>query len=59
MDKESNLPIQLQTAMQNALQTTYTILNLNQYGINPEIFAYQVPEGYQILETIRAVGSYH
>ncbi|MGI6421335.1 MAG: hypothetical protein ACOX0N_03905 [Syntrophomonadaceae bacterium] len=51
VDKESNLPIQLQTAMQNALQTTYTYIKFEpNTGINPEIFAYQVPEGYQILE---------
>jgi transcriptional regulator with PAS, ATPase and Fis domain len=34
-----------------ALQTTYTYIKFEpNTGINPEIFAYQVPEGYQILE---------
>lgn len=51
VDTESNLPIQLQTAMQNALQTTYTFVSFEpNTEINPQIFAYQVPEGYKLLE---------
>ena len=51
VDTETNLPIQLQTAMQNALQTTYTFVSFEpNTEINPQIFAYQVPRGYQVVE---------
>lgn len=51
VDTETNLSIQLQTAMQNALQTTYTFVSFKpNTEINPQIFAYQVPEGYQVVE---------
>jgi outer membrane lipoprotein-sorting protein len=51
VDTETNLPVQLQTAMQNALQTTYTFVALElNTEIDPQIFAYQVPDGYQIVE---------
>ena len=51
VDTETNLPIQLQTAMQNALQTTYTFVSFEpNTEINPQRFAYQVPEGYQVVE---------
>jgi len=51
VDKETNLPIQLQTAMQKALQTTYTFVSFEpNIGISPEIFAYRVPEGYRVVE---------
>ncbi len=51
VDKESNLPIQLQTAMQNALQTTYTFVNFEpNIEIDPQLFAYRVPEGYRVVE---------
>ena len=51
VDKESNLPLQLQSAMQNALQTTYTFISFeSNIGIDPGIFTYRPPEGYQILD---------
>jgi outer membrane lipoprotein-sorting protein len=51
VDTETNLPIQLQTAMQNALQTTYTFVSFKpNTEINPQVFAYQVPEGYQVVD---------
>jgi outer membrane lipoprotein-sorting protein len=51
VDTETNLPIQLETAMQKALQTTYTFVSFEpNTKIHPEIFAYQVPEGYTVVE---------
>ena len=51
IDEETNLPIQLQTAMQNALQTTFTFISFEpNTRIDPEIFAYQPPQGYQVVE---------
>lgn len=51
VDRETNLPIQLQTAMQKALQTTYTFISFEpNIEIPYEIFAYQVPEGYTEVE---------
>lgn len=51
VDTETNLPIQLETAMQNALQTTYTFVTFEpNTEIDPRIFAYQVPEGYRVVE---------
>ncbi|OPX90808.1 sigma-E factor regulatory protein RseB domain-containing protein [Pelotomaculum sp. PtaB.Bin117] len=51
IDAETNLPVQLQTAMQNALQTTYTYVSFEpNTQIDPGIFAYQPPEGYQVVE---------
>ncbi|MDD2234125.1 MAG: sigma-E factor regulatory protein RseB domain-containing protein [Desulfitobacteriaceae bacterium] len=51
IDKETNLPVQLQTAMQNALQTTYTFSSFEpNTQLEPQIFAYQVPEGYKVVE---------
>ncbi len=51
VDSETNLPVQLQTAMQNALQTTYTFVSFEpNVEIQSQIFSYQVPEGYQIVE---------
>jgi len=51
VDTETNLPIQLQTAMQNALQTTYTFVSFEpNIKISSQIFAYQVPQGYKVLE---------
>lgn len=50
VDKETNLPIQLQTPMENALQTTYTFVSFEpNVKIEAEIFAYQPPEGYQVV----------
>ena len=51
VDAETNLPVQLQTAMQKALQTTYTFVKFEpNIEMNPRIFAYQVPEGYRVVE---------
>jgi len=51
VDKETNLPIQLQTAMQKALQTTYTFVSFKpNIEIPSEIFTYRVPEGYRVME---------
>jgi len=51
IDTETNLPVQLQTAMQNALQTTFTFVSFEpNTRIDPGIFAYQPPEGYQVME---------
>lgn len=51
IDSETNLPIQLQSAMQNALQTTYTFVSFEpNTQIDPKIFAYQPPEGYKVVE---------
>ncbi|WP_051688051.1 LolA family protein [Desulfofalx alkaliphila] len=51
VDIETNLPIQLQTAMQNALQTTYTFVSFKpNTEIDPQIFTYQVPQGYRVVE---------
>jgi outer membrane lipoprotein-sorting protein len=51
VDKETNLPIQLQTAMQNGLQTTYTYVQFEpNTDIDPGIFTYQVPSGYNLIE---------
>lgn len=50
VDKETNLPIQLQTPMENALQTTYTFVSFEpNVKIEASIFAYRPPEGYQIV----------
>jgi len=51
VDTETNLPIQLQTAMQNALQTTITVVSFEpNIQLDPKVFAYQLPEGYQVVE---------
>jgi len=51
VDTETNLPIQLETAMQKALQTTYTFVDFEpNVRLSPEIFAYSVPEGYMVVE---------
>ncbi len=51
IDAETNLPVQLQSAMQNALQTTYTFINFEPNAeIDPAIFTYQAPEGYKVVE---------
>lgn len=51
IDTETNLPIQLQTAMQNALQTTYTFTSFEpNTQLDPQVFAYQAPEGYNVVE---------
>jgi len=51
VDTETNLPIQLQTAMQKALQTTYTFVSFEPNIKMPEdIFDYRVPQGYRVVE---------
>jgi len=51
VDTDTNLPIQLQTAMQKSLQTTYTFVSFEpNTEISQDIFAYQVPEGYKVVE---------
>ncbi|MEN6327523.1 MAG: hypothetical protein ABFD18_15125, partial [Syntrophomonas sp.] len=51
VDKKTDLPIQLQTAMQNALQTTYTFVSFEpNTKIDAKIFAYQLPAGYKVIE---------
>ncbi|MEA4926894.1 MAG: sigma-E factor regulatory protein RseB domain-containing protein [Syntrophomonadaceae bacterium] len=51
VDTQTNLPVQLQMAMQNALQTTYTFTSLEtNIEIDPNLFAYEPPAGYQIAD---------
>ncbi len=51
IDTATDLPIQLQTAMQNAFQTTYTFVSFEpNTKIDPQIFTYQLPEGYKAVE---------
>lgn len=49
IDIETNLPLQLQTAVQNALQTTYTFIEFHpNIQIDPKVFQYEVPEGFKV-----------
>ncbi|MGI6632806.1 MAG: LolA family protein [Bacillota bacterium] len=51
LDKETNLPIQLKTAMTNALETTYTFTELDINGtIDPSVYEYCVPAGFSVVE---------
>lgn len=51
VDKETNLPLQLRTAVQNGIQTTYTYAEFDAgSGVDPTGFVYAVPEGYAVLE---------
>jgi outer membrane lipoprotein-sorting protein len=51
IDAETDLPVKLQTAMHNALSTTYTFVEFEpNTDIDPTIFSYQQPEGYKIVE---------
>ncbi len=51
VDKETKLPVQLQTTMQNGLQTTYTFVKFEpNTRINPRVFAFQPPPGYKVVE---------
>lgn len=51
IDRETNMPVQLQTAMQNSLQTIYTFTLFEPNSkLNEEVFAFQVPEGYVLVE---------
>jgi len=50
VDDETDLPIQLQTAMQNGLQTTYTFISFKpNTKFETNIFVYEVPEGYKVI----------
>lgn len=51
IDAETNLPVQLQTAMQNALQTTFTFVSFEpNTQIDSRIFTFQPPKGYKVVE---------
>jgi outer membrane lipoprotein-sorting protein len=51
LDKETNLPVQLKTAMINALETVYTFTSLNVNGtVDPSLYEYRVPDGFSVLE---------
>lgn len=51
IDAVTNLPLQLQTAMQNGLQTTYTYTAFEpNIKLDPGIFTFRLPEGYQVVE---------
>ncbi|WP_203248314.1 LolA family protein [Sporosarcina beigongshangi] len=52
IDKETKLPLQKQTAMHNALQYTITFTDIDfNETIPEELLSYQVPKGYQEVET--------
>ncbi|MHB1420339.1 MAG: LolA family protein, partial [Bacillota bacterium] len=51
IDAETKLPLQLQTAMQNSIQTLYTFINFEpNTGIDKDLFTYAPPLGYQVIE---------
>lgn len=52
VDAETNLPVRMVTAWQNALQTTYTYteLEINQ-PVDTAHFAFTVPDGFTVVET--------
>lgn len=51
IDTETHLPIQLQTAMENSLQTTYTFAAFEpDTKLDANMFVFQVPEGYELEE---------
>lgn len=51
LDAESGLPLRLQTAMQKALQTTYTYVTFEaNAAIDPALFELVVPDGYDLVE---------
>ncbi|MCM3570521.1 sigma-E factor regulatory protein RseB domain-containing protein [Neobacillus mesonae] len=51
VDKETNLPLQKQTAMQNAIQykVTYTKMDFNE-TMPKELISYQIPKGYSVID---------
>ncbi|WP_342507504.1 sigma-E factor regulatory protein RseB domain-containing protein [Sporosarcina sp. FSL K6-2383] len=52
IDKETKLPLQKQTAMHNALQYTITFTDIDfNETIPEELLSYQVPKGYQEVES--------
>lgn len=51
IDQETHLPIQLQTAMQKSLQTTYTYISLEtNTTLSDELFAYNPPQEYKVID---------
>ncbi len=51
VDKQTDLPIQIRTPMQNSLQTTYTFISLEVNSpVEDHLFAYQPPQGYKIVQ---------
>lgn len=51
IDAETDMPLQLRTAMQNALQTTYTFTRFEvNAAIDPAGFDFEPPEGYRLIE---------
>ncbi|MDQ7092031.1 sigma-E factor regulatory protein RseB domain-containing protein [Desulfosporosinus sp. PR] len=51
VDVETKLPIQLQTAMQKAVQTTFTFVSFEpNTQIPTAIFSYNPPQGYKIID---------
>ena len=50
IDTETQLPLQLMTAMQKSLQTTYTFVSLEtNISLPPLTFDYNPPQGYQVV----------
>lgn len=51
IDPETHMPVQLQTAMQKSLQTTYTFVTLETNVKIPDTtFSYNPPEGYRLVD---------
>ncbi|EGW39586.1 sigma-E factor regulatory protein RseB domain-containing protein [Desulfosporosinus sp. OT] len=51
IDTETNLPVQLQSAMQKSIQTTYTFVTLEtNIQIPASTFSYNPPDGYQVVD---------
>lgn len=51
IDPETHMPVQLQTAMQKSIQTTYTFVTLETNVKIPDTtFSYNPPEGYEIVD---------
>jgi len=51
IDPETHMPVQLQTAMQKSIQTTYTFVTLEtNIKIPSTTFSYNPPEGYRIVD---------
>jgi outer membrane lipoprotein-sorting protein len=51
IDTETHLPIQLQTAMQKSIQTTYTFVTLEtNIQVPDSLFNFNLPQGYSIID---------
>jgi outer membrane lipoprotein-sorting protein len=51
VDSETDLPLQLRTPVQNAVQTRYTYVAFDAESVvEAKDFAYAVPEGYEVVE---------